>query len=856
MNLVTAQGRSLRIVSFPSGNDPNPDRANKRCRPAFGGTAANRHSIGRVGLLAMMLGVGIALVSIPATASAEAGDDSSIRPPVHQSGQSHQSESKSGPKASGMTNKASEAANSIRSSHTARPSNRETAPNADPGNRPARSPQFKAPSDEQVASVEPTASDDTHVEVDASIDPFQVDPQVQQTPVNVQRIVSATPSAGLSPQSTPIATDPSMAWVDGIFRGTLGATSSEGMPLKYTIVSAPSLGGKLYIPPQETSQANPNGSFSYLPDQSALADSTLNEKFSIMVSETTTFDTFLIQIPIIGLFVPSLLDRLYQTPVLNQLLAPIIGNSTVVNFSENPYSLAENRPTAFTYKMPSFDGTPISVNYFPALSVARGEALEAPTVLNGPGLGASGAIDPDGLWNFDPHGLWGDLGGLVPGIGPLRTGFTPGYSSETGGYNVVTWDPRGEYDSGGILQLDNPFWEGRDTSSIISWLASESNVARRQIKMEASDDPIIGMVGGSYGGGIQMTLASTPDKRVDAIVPAITWNNLNESLYPNEVFKTGWADLLGLALISAGARVNSQIWDGILIGNLLGWMSPASTALLADSGSSILINNIDIPTLIIQGTVDGLFPLQQAVESAAQIASAHPLTPLKMSFGCFGHGVCSDPQPTSQDQNAYNLMWLDEYIGGIRNAADSIPTFQWWDQKGEYHNSELMPFDPAFNAPTPLRYTGKGGDLALVPVLGGSGPDTSVIVPANVVVPTKAVNALNVPIDLPQGTIIMGQPNLTFTYTGLGLSHAVYAQLVDDTTNRVVGNITTAIPVTLDGREHTVQLPMEWIAYTAGPEDSLTLQITSSATQYEQAWAYGLINIDNISLDIPRHSGT
>ena len=45
------------------------------------------------------------------------------------------------------------------------------------------------------------------------------------------------------------------------------------------------------------------------------------------------------------------------------------------------------------------------------------------------------------------------------------------------------------------------------------------------------------MVGGSYGGGIQLVTAGI-DPRVDVIVPGIAWNNLEDSLYPNQTFKT------------------------------------------------------------------------------------------------------------------------------------------------------------------------------------------------------------------------------------------------------------------------------------------------------------------------------
>jgi ABC-2 type transport system ATP-binding protein len=40
---------------------------------------------------------------------------------------------------------------------------------------------------------------------------------------------------------------------------------------------------------------------------------------------------------------------------------------------------------------------------------------------------------------------------------------------------------------------------------------------------------------------------------------------------------------------------------------------------------------------------------------------------------------------------------------------------------------------------------------------------------------------------------------VTLHYSGLGTSRNVYAQLVDDKTGRVLGNILTPIPVKLDG---------------------------------------------------------
>ena len=650
---------------------------------------------------------------------------------------------------------------------------------------------------------------------------------------------SATPSA--SALGSTVVTDPGVEWVDGILRGTVGATSTRGLPLTYTLVEAPSLGGKITF-----NADDPAGQFSYLAYSSTLTDSSQNERFSILAAETTGFDEFLSGIPIIGLLMPTLLTTLHQTPILNQLLAPIIGASTVVEFDENPYSLADERPVTFTTMMPSFDGTSISVNYFPALNVSKDEAGSAPLVLYGPGLGFPGETDPDEVF--------GPGSGRNPGLATLRSDTAPGYIGG-GGYNVITWDPRGEHASEGILQWDNPFWEGRDTSAIISWAVSSANPAQGQIAMESGDDPLLGMVGPSYGGGIQLATAGTPDRRIDAIIPTIAWNSLLESLYPNGAFRTAWGSmLLGILLVN-GAHFNQQFGRAVLTGDLVGRLSGTSQAFLSDSGSTMLVNNIDVPTQLVSGTTDVLFPLQQAIDNAQQISAANPLTPVKMTWFCGGHGGCENPIHEDQDkillQN--NRKWLDQYVAGDPDdPADTIPVFQWFDQDGHRHTSDLMPYDPGFDNLDPLTFEGAGGLLGIVPFLGGSGPQKQAPLPLNFAQASAALNAVNVDVPLDVGTTIAGAPTLSFTYTGIGTSRFVFAQLVDDSTGLVVGNINTPVPVKFDGRQHTLEIPMENIAFTSrDAEDSLTLQITSSATAFWNFTSYGLVNISNIKLDVP-----
>ena len=94
------------------------------------------------------------------------------------------------------------------------------------------------------------------------------------------------------------------------------------------------------------------------------------------------------------------------------------------------------------------------------------------------------------------------------------------------GYAVLTWTAQGFGRSGGQIHLDSPDYEVRDAQRLIDWLA-----ARPDIRKDGPGDPRVGVVGGSYGGGLALLLAGH-DQRVDAIVPMITWNDLARSFLP------------------------------------------------------------------------------------------------------------------------------------------------------------------------------------------------------------------------------------------------------------------------------------------------------------------------------------
>ena len=94
------------------------------------------------------------------------------------------------------------------------------------------------------------------------------------------------------------------------------------------------------------------------------------------------------------------------------------------------------------------------------------------------------------------------------------------------GYVALTYSARGFGKSGGQITLDSPDYEVKDASRLIDLLAKNPHV-----QLDKAGDPRVGIAGGSYGGALTLEAAGY-DQRVDAIVPAITWNELGQSLFP------------------------------------------------------------------------------------------------------------------------------------------------------------------------------------------------------------------------------------------------------------------------------------------------------------------------------------
>lgn len=474
----------------------------------------------------------------------------------------------------------------------------------------------------------------------------------------------------------------------------------------------------------------------------------------------------------------------------------------------------------------SFDGATIRIHWFPTTATG---GRPAPTVLMGPGWGQAGDTNTGSVALF---------------------GFVTIHDLNGAGYNVLTWDPRGFGKSSGTVEVDSPAFEGRDVQRMIDWVAAQPGV-----ELDAQRDPRVGMIGASYGGGIQLATAPI-DCRVDAIVPSWAWHSLTTSLAKSGVYKQGWATLL--SRVSVGHQLDPHIADGQRYAEAHGTVDPADAQWFEQRGPGDAVARIRIPTLFVQGESDNLFTLDEAVTNYGLVKRNG--VPVAMLWTCGGHGVCltnrGDPNAVKQE----TLAWLARYLG--RDAhAPSVPGFAFVDQNGASYTATRYPLP----AGAPL--VGDGHGTLALQASGGSGPARlpagrrdAVGTVAAPVTPAKATNALDVSVDAgSRAALAIGAPQLRLTYRGTvppgDRPTAVFAQLVDDATGIVLGNQITPVPLVLDGRTHTTSVPMEIVVFAAKPGAHLTLQLVATTVAYAQPRLGGSVELSAVHVELPVAAG-
>jgi ABC-2 type transport system ATP-binding protein len=260
---------------------------------------------------------------------------------------------------------------------------------------------------------------------------------------------------------------------------------------------------------------------------------------------------------------------------------------------------------------------------------------------------------------------------LAHGFGGSKTDLdTEARSLARGGYVVLAYSARGFGQSGGLIHLDAPDYEIADGSKLISYLATLPEVT-----LDSPGDPRVGVAGSSYGGGLALMLAGL-DKRVDAVGADITWNDLQQALFPNAsggepgVFKKQWAGELFSSTLAPGegacGRFAADLCAVYQRAASTGEPDAQILSLLAASSPKSVLNNITAPTLLSQGEQDSLFPLGQADANARGIAANG--TPVKVIWRDGGHDGGTSTSELTSDLRG----WFDPILRKDRTPSRSF----------------------------------------------------------------------------------------------------------------------------------------------------------------------------------------
>ena len=331
------------------------------------------------------------------------------------------------------------------------------------------------------------------------------------------------------------------------------------------------------------------------------------------------------------------------------------------------------------------------------------------------------------------------------------------------GYVVLAYSGQGFGKSTGCISLDSADYDVKDARQLIDVLQARPDV------LKDAKGAVVGIVGGSYGGGLQGPLAAH-DARIRAIAPGRTWSSLQYALYPNNrvlpgdptgfahqrhtlgVFKAQWTSLffaVGTAQPVAGQNPScpesqniGPLPGGISCGGYrlvlcdvyariatTGTASDADRALLARSSTLTFLDRVRVPTLLVQGQSDTLFNLNDALAAYTGLRARG--VPATMIWNSGGHGGYNSlPFEGEAYGGGHELAgsylgertmdFFDRHLRGRGSAGPGFAWFEGWrfDGKDARRAYDSAPAYPAMPSQT---FTLSGSDtLALRGATAGS----------------------------------------------------------------------------------------------------------------------------------------
>ncbi len=326
------------------------------------------------------------------------------------------------------------------------------------------------------------------------------------------------------------------------------------------------------------------------------------------------------------------------------------------------------------------------------------------------------------------------------------------------GYVVLSYSGLGFGGSDCLITLDDPDYDGQAAQQLVSYLGGASGIAFTDdahtipapaltvVKRDGPGDPRVGMVGGSYGGGVQFAAASL-DPRLDTIVPLITWNDLSYSLDPNGTdqltasgvstatpgaVKLAWgAGFSALGVVDGVQNAPTDpgrlagcpnfaafVCPALVLGGSTGFFQPDTVAALRHASVASYVSRVRVPVLLGQGQKDTLFNLNEAVATYRALRAQG--TEVRMIWHSWGHSggpAAGDidlkaPNPATQYETGRIVDWFDHYLKG--SSVSTGPRFAYFRDWVPYTGNAAPAYasSTAFPVGTARTWTlGAGGTL-------------------------------------------------------------------------------------------------------------------------------------------------
>jgi hypothetical protein len=215
------------------------------------------------------------------------------------------------------------------------------------------------------------------------------------------------------------------------------------------------------------------------------------------------------------------------------------------------------------------------------------------------------------------------------------------------GYAALLYVTRGHAGSTGVADFAGPR-DVADFREIRAWLESRADVS----------DTAIGAWGASYSGGLILNaLAAGVPLAAANIVE--TWTDLYSAFWPQGIAKPP----------AVGGLMNeSPIFAPFAADALRSRNLEALRPLLAARSSLPKLGQVRTPVYLMQGRVDWLFDIAQAIAAFSRLTG-----PRKLYVGAFGHIPSPGPanSPDAEYIRTQSVAWFDHFLRGITNGIES-----------------------------------------------------------------------------------------------------------------------------------------------------------------------------------------